>query len=92
MNFVTDWLLPNAMRQASCFAIDVHEDAKKIDVEESIARCTTRDGNTGVGRLLGRRQWTCVVKSTAQKKDLYRSARSVASEPAPNAATYLIVT
>ena len=79
------------MREASCFAIDVHEDAMKIDVGEGFARFTVRDGNTGAGKLLGNRHWMSAVKFTARKNNSCRSARSVAFEPAPNAATYLLV-
>ena len=47
VNSVIGWLLQNVMREASCFATDVHEDATKIGVGEGIARFTVRDGNTG---------------------------------------------
>ena len=66
MTSVIDWLLQNVTREASCFATDAQGDAKKIDVEEGIARCTARGGDIGAGKLPGRTLWTCVAKYTTK--------------------------
>ena len=54
-NFVIGWPFQDATREASCFVTGVHGHAKRIGVEEDIARCTLQDGNIGAGKPLGRR-------------------------------------